>query len=227
MRRDRTGCSVRRTESINANVSIHTNGPRRIQTSYLQNSPLFLKEIPVPSKLWVAGSNPAGRAIFQWVSRFQVCMVCSALWVTAEVNHPRRPRVAAIETTLLVSQSGCFSHNCTPATATSVRRGRQVSMTIIDTVPADRCNLRRCGTASANLTIPVRRRSRRCRCLSASCSRTSSFEKPSRKSCLGSVDKRSFQTGLDVIQRWSLRRPVDAWRPDGRGMGDHWRPAAA
>lgn len=44
---------------------------------------------------------------------------------------------------------------------------------------------------------------------------------------LGSVDKRSFQTGLDVIQRWSLRRPVDAWRPDGRGMGDHWWPAAA
>lgn len=44
---------------------------------------------------------------------------------------------------------------------------------------------------------------------------------------LGSVDKRSFQTGLDVIQRWPLRRPVNARRPDGRGMGDHWRPAAA
>nr|WP_231748150.1 MULTISPECIES: DUF1349 domain-containing protein [unclassified Gluconobacter] len=27
----------------------------------------------------------------------------------------------------------------------------------------------------------------------------------------GSVDKRSSQTGLDVIQSWSLRRPVDAW----------------
>ncbi|MDG6094301.1 hypothetical protein LOC54_04115, partial [Acetobacter sp. AN02] len=29
------------------------------------------------------------------------------------------------------------------------------------------------------------------------------------KETLGSVDKRSSQTGLDVIQRWSLRRPVD------------------
>lgn len=28
---------------------------------------------------------------------------------------------------------------------------------------------------------------------------------------LGSVDKRSSQTGLDVIQSWSLQRPVDAW----------------
>ena len=44
---------------------------------------------------------------------------------------------------------------------------------------------------------------------------------------LGFVDKRSSQTGLDVIQSWSLRRPMNAWRPDGRGMGDHWRPAAA
>ncbi|GCE79010.1 hypothetical protein MSKU3_0485 [Komagataeibacter oboediens] len=37
---------------------------------------------------------------------------------------------------------------------------------------------------------------------------------------LGSVGKRSFQTGLYVIQSWSLRRPVDAWRPVGRGVGD-------
>ncbi len=50
---------------------------------------------------------------------------------------------------------------------------------------------------------------------------------PTTLQTLGSVDKRPFQTGLDVIEHWSLRRPVDAWRPDGRGMGNHWRTSAA
>jgi hypothetical protein len=44
---------------------------------------------------------------------------------------------------------------------------------------------------------------------------------------LGSVDKRAFQVVGDVIQSWSLRRPLNAWRPDGRRMGDYWQSAAA
>jgi hypothetical protein len=44
---------------------------------------------------------------------------------------------------------------------------------------------------------------------------------------LGPVDKRSSETVEGVIQGWSLRRPVDAWRPDECGMGNHRRFAAA
>jgi hypothetical protein len=47
------------------------------------------------------------------------------------------------------------------------------------------------------------------------------------KKPLGFADKRSFQVVGDVIQSGPLRRPVNAWRPDGRGMGNHGQSAAA